>query len=132
MGRVGGPANLNMVNILAASFAATGQDIACVGESSGGMFSLAHNPDLSKDGIVASLHIPSLIIGTIGGGTKLPTQAECLGIMGCVGAGKVRKFAEIIAGYCLALDLSTGAAIACGDFADSHNRFGRNRPNEKK
>ena len=108
--RVGVPINFNISNIIAASFAATGQDIACVGESCTGSTTVVPNRKEGKDGIVATLLIPSLIVGTVGGGTKLLTQAEYLGIMGCVGAGKVQKFAEIIAGYCLALDMSTSAA----------------------
>jgi len=48
--------------------------------------------------------------------------------MGCHGTGKVARLAEIIAGFCLALDLSTLAAVASGQFATAHERLGRNRP----
>jgi hydroxymethylglutaryl-CoA reductase (NADPH) len=116
--------NINVANVVAAMFTATGQDIACVHESSVGLLYL-NNID---DGLYASLLLPSLVIGTVGGGTHLPRQREFLEMLGCAGPGKVSRLAEIIAGFCLALDLSTGAAIVGGQFAVAHERLGRNRP----
>ncbi len=49
-------------------------------------------------------------------------------MLGCAGTGKAWKFAEIIAAYCLALDLSTASAVMVGQFAVAHERLGRNRP----
>ena len=72
--------------------------------------------------------LPSLIVGTVGGGTHLPAQNALLESMGCAGPGKVFRLAEIIAGYCLSLDLSTLAAVASGEFAAAHEKLGRNRP----
>ena len=74
-----------------------------------------------------SLTIPSLIIATFGGGTGLPTQRECLELMGCVGRGKVKKLAEIIAGVALAGEISLGSAISSLDWVSSHEKYGRNR-----
>ena len=51
-------------------------------------------------------------------------------MLGCAGAGNSRRLAEIIAGYCLSLDLSTLSAIASGQFATAHEKMGRNRPVE--
>ncbi|MBI2570879.1 MAG: phosphotransferase [Candidatus Schekmanbacteria bacterium] len=117
-------ANVNIANVIAAMFAATGQDIGCVHESSLGIFTLRQG----AGGVYASMVLPTLIIGTIGGGTALPTQKECLQMLGCYGTNRVFRLAEIIAGFCLALDLSTMAAIAAGHFATAHERLGRNRP----
>lgn len=116
--------NLNVANIVAGIFAATGQDIACVHESSLGIFSLQQ----VDDGIHVSMDLPALVLGTIGGGTALDSQRDYLDMLGCVGAGKAGRLGEIIAGYALALDLSTLSAIVGGQFAAAHNRLGRNRP----
>jgi hydroxymethylglutaryl-CoA reductase (NADPH) len=74
-----------------------------------------------------SLTIPSLIVATYGGGTALPTQRECLGVLGCVGRGRVHKLAEIVAGVALAGEISLGAAISSLDWVSSHEKYGRNR-----
>ncbi len=118
--------NINIANTIAAIFAATGQDIACVHESAIGQLDLRKE----KDGLYASLLLPSLIIGTVGGGTGLPSQQECLKIMACQGADKVFRLAEIIGGFCLALDLSTLSAITSGQFASAHEKLGRNHPED--
>ena len=119
-------ANINIANTIAAIFASTGQDMACVHESSLGQLQLTPEPE----GIYCSLLLPSLIIGTVGGGTGLPNQNQFLKMIGCAGPGHAVKLAEIIASYCLALDLSTLSALANGTFASAHEKLGRNRPIE--
>ena len=118
--------NINVANTIGGIFAATGQDIASVHESGLGQLHIQG----VDDGIYASMLLPSLIIGTVGGGTHLPGQRALLETMGCAGPGKVARLAEIIAGFALALDLSTLSAIATGQFATAHERLGRNRPVE--
>ncbi|MEK7484308.1 MAG: hydroxymethylglutaryl-CoA reductase, partial [Planctomycetota bacterium] len=80
-------------NAITAIFIATGQDVANVAESSAGIVYAEITPE--RD-LYISFTIPSLIVATYGGGTQLPTQKECLEIMGCTGKGSVRKLAEII------------------------------------
>lgn len=116
--------NLNFANVVAGIFTATGQDIACVHESSLGTLKARKE----GDSLVISVYMPSLVIGTVGGGTGLPTQNECLSLMGCAGKDKVKRLAEIIVATCLCLDLSTGAAIVSNEFVQAHERLGRNRP----
>ncbi|HJR60930.1 MAG TPA: phosphotransferase [Vicinamibacterales bacterium] len=116
--------NINFANVIAAVFTATGQDIACVHESSVGHLFIRR----ADQGVYASVLLPSLIVGSVGGGTHLPRQHEFLEMMGCTGPGGASRLAEIIAGYCLALDLSTLSAIVGGQFAAAHERLGRNRP----
>ncbi|MFD8993424.1 phosphotransferase [Streptomyces abikoensis] len=116
--------NANTANMVAALFTATGQDIACVHESSLSQFVLERRPE----GVYASITLPGLAIGTVGGGTHLPAQHELLESMGCTGRGSAARLAEIIAGFALALDLSTVSAAASGQFASAHERLGRNRP----
>lgn len=111
-------------NGITAIFIATGQDVANVAESSAGIL----HSEVTKDGdLYISITIPSLIIATYGGGTKLATQRECLELMDCYGRDKVGKFAEIIAGVVLAGELSLGSAISSSDWVSSHEKYGRNR-----
>ena len=74
-----------------------------------------------------SITLPSLIVGTFGGGTGLPTQRECLEILGCYGKGKAHKFAEIVAATVLCGELSLMSAVLAGDWVESHDKYGRNR-----
>ena len=111
-------------NAITAMFIATGQDVANVSESSAGIL----YSEVQDDGdLYISLTIPSLIVASFGGGVGLPTQRECLEIMGCYGRDKVKKFAEIVAGVCLAGEISLGAAISSLDWVSSHEQLGRNR-----
>lgn len=48
--------------------------------------------------------------------------------MGCLGNGKVNRFAQLIAGFTLGLELSTYSAVVSGEFAKSHEKLGRNKP----
>lgn len=115
---------LQSANGITAMFIATGQDVANVAESSVGILYTELTP--SGD-LYMSLTIPSLIVATHGGGTGLPTQRECLEIIGCYGKGKVNRLAEIIAGVTLAGEISLGAAISSSDWVSSHERLGRHR-----
>ncbi|WP_419811376.1 phosphotransferase [Bacterioplanoides sp.] len=119
--------NINIANTIGAMFTATGQDIACVHESAIGQLHM----ELTEEGnVYATLRLPSLVVGTVGGGTSLPQQKECLELIGCAGPGCAHKLAEVIAGFCLALDISTLSAIASDQFARAHEKLGRNRPVE--
>ena len=71
--------------------------------------------------------LPSLICATYGGGTALPTQRECLELLGCVGKGKANKLAEIVAATVLAGDISLACAVIAGHWVSSHDKYGRNR-----
>jgi hypothetical protein len=124
VGTVGG--NACVSNVLAGIFTATGQDIACVHESSVALL----QSRLVDGGVRLHLSLPSLVVGTVGGGTHLPRQAELLEMMGCRGDGGLPALAEIIAGFCLTLELSTTSACVGGQFALAHERLGRNRPVE--
>jgi hydroxymethylglutaryl-CoA reductase (NADPH) len=112
-------------NGIAALFLATGQDVANVAESSA---ALVHAELLADGSYYYSITIPALIVATYGGGTGLPTQRECLELLGCYGSGKVLKFAEITAATALCGELSLGSAIVTEEWVDAHERLGRNRP----
>ncbi|HQU83254.1 MAG TPA: hydroxymethylglutaryl-CoA reductase [Pyrinomonadaceae bacterium] len=111
-------------NGITAMFIACGQDVANVAESS----AAAVYAEVTKSGdYYFSVTIPSLIVATYGGGTSLPTQRECLEMLGCYGKDKVRKFAEIVAATVLCGELSLGSAAIAGDWVSSHEQLGRNR-----
>jgi len=112
-------------NGLAALYLACGQDAACVAESATGVsrFEVDDEGDL-----YASVTLPNLMVGTVGGGTGLPSQKACLDIMGLSGPGKAAAFAEVAAGLCLAGELSIAAAICAGEFTQAHERMARQGP----
>lgn len=112
----------HVANGLCALFMATGQDVACVAEAAVGITRM----ELTEDkGIYASVTLPGLIVGTVGGGTSLPTQRECLELMDCYGEGKAKKYAEICGALALAGELSIAAALSAGHFTAAHKKFGR-------
>jgi hydroxymethylglutaryl-CoA reductase (NADPH) len=114
----------HFANGLTALFMATGQDVACVSEAYVGITRM----EVDEDGdLYVTVTLPSLVIGTIGGGTGLPTQKECLKLLGCEGPGSARKFAEICGATILAGELSIAAAIANGNFSKAHKLFGRKK-----
>jgi hydroxymethylglutaryl-CoA reductase (NADPH) len=109
-------------NALAALFIACGQDVACVSEAATGLTRM----DVTSAGdLYLSVSLPNLIVGTIGGGTALPTARECLQMMDCYGAGRARKFAEICAATVLAGELSLIGAITTGEYGQAHALYGR-------
>ncbi len=114
----------HFANGLAALFLACGQDVACVSEAAVGITRMEVN---QAGDLYASVTVPNLIIGTVGGGTFLPTQAECLKIMDCYGSGNSRKFAEICAAMLLGGELSIAAALSSGHFTHAHQQFGRKK-----
>jgi hydroxymethylglutaryl-CoA reductase (NADPH) len=118
--------NINVANAVAAIFVATGQDLACIHESSVGILNLRP----TEDGLHISLNLPNLVIGTVGGGTHLTKQSEGLKILKCDGSGKINRFAKLIAGFAMSLEISTYAAVVSGEFAKAHEKLGRNRPVE--
>lgn len=117
-------------NGLAALYLATGQDIANIGESNQ---CTVYNQVTREGDYHFSVTLPALIVASYGGGTSLPTQAECLKIMDCHGKGKALKLAEIAAALVVAGELSLGAATRVdkvtrkNEWVDAHERLGRNR-----
>ena len=114
---------LQSPNGITAMFIATGQDVANVAEGSA---AIVYSEVTDDGGLHLSITIPSLIVATFGGGTGLPTQRECLELLGCYGKGKVNKFAEIVAGVVLAGELSLASAISSDEWVSAHERYGRN------
>jgi hydroxymethylglutaryl-CoA reductase (NADPH) len=108
---------------IAAIFAATGQDLGMVGTSS-----MAHGTGKRvDDGLNCTIRLSGLEVGTVGGGTTLPYARSWLALMGCAGAGKVYRFAQIVAAATLALEISASAAMATAgsrEFFKAHHERG--------
>ena len=111
-------------NGLTALFIATGQDVANIAESHSG---LLYTQLLDNGDYYWSITLPSLVLGTHGGGTGLATPRECLELLGCTGPGTAKKLAEIAAATVLAGEISLASAVLAGDWVTGHERLGRNR-----
>lgn len=110
-------------NGLAALFLATGQDVACVAESAVGVTRME-----VRDGhLSVTVTLPNLTLGTVGGGTGLPSAAAGLRLLGLAGSGKAPAFAELAAGLCLAGEISIIGAMAAGHFTHAHQSLARGR-----
>lgn len=109
-------------NGLAAIYLACGQDVACVAESAVGVTRFEAMEDST---LYASVTLPNLIVGTIGGGTGLPSQHACLELLGLAGPGKARAFAEVCAALALAGEISIAGALCAGDFTRAHQSLAR-------
>ena len=116
-------ANAHAANMVAAFYIATGQDPAQV---VGGSLTLTNCENIDGN-LYISVRMPAVELGTVGGGTSLPCQSEALEIMGCKGAGKARKLAEILSVTVLAGELSTLAAQAAGQLGKAHAELGRGK-----
>ena len=118
--------NAHAANIAAALFIACGQDAAHVVEASNAMTTM----EITEEGLYCSVTLPSLPVGTVGGGTRIGTQQECLNMLGVAGAGEppganAKKFAEIAAAAVLAGEISLIAALASRHLAKAHAELGR-------
>ena len=117
--------NSHFANIIAAIFAATGQDLAHVVEGSLGIT----DAEVEKKGdLYFSIYLPSLQVGTIGGGTSLPTQKEALSIMK---VSSVLEYSRAVGAAVLAGELSLIASLAEGTLAKAHQRLGRKERSHK-
>ncbi|XP_030450564.1 3-hydroxy-3-methylglutaryl-coenzyme A reductase 1-like [Syzygium oleosum] len=121
--------NAHASNIVAAVYIATGQDPAQNVESSHCITMMEAIND-GKD-LHVSVTMPSIEVGTVGGGTQLASQSACLNLLGVKGANKElagansRLLATIVAGSVLAGELSLMSALAAGQLVNSHMKYNR-------
>ncbi|CAA2982730.1 3-hydroxy-3-methylglutaryl-coenzyme A reductase [Olea europaea subsp. europaea] len=121
--------NAHASNIVSAVYIATGQDPAQNIESSHCITMMEAVND-GKD-LHISVTMPSIEVGTVGGGTQLASQSACLNLLGVKGASKelaganARLLATIVAGSVLAGELSLMSAIAAGQLVKSHMKYNR-------
>jgi hydroxymethylglutaryl-CoA reductase (NADPH) len=119
--------NAHVANMVAAMFLATGQDAAQVVEGANAITTA----EVDADGdLYVSVTIASLEVGTVGGGTKLPTQSESLDVLGVRGGGdpagsNADALAEAVAVAALAGELSLLSALASRNLSSAHASLGR-------
>ena len=113
--------NAHAANMVAAFYIATGQDPAQVVEGSNAM-TVAEDVD---GDLYVSVRMPSVEVGSVGGGTGLPAQSEALEMIGCVGDDNALKLAELVAVTVLAGEISTIGAQAAGHLGKAHRELGR-------
>ncbi|KAL4867219.1 hypothetical protein BDV12DRAFT_123246 [Aspergillus spectabilis] len=128
-GSIGG-FNAHAANIVAAMYIATGQDPAQVVESAN-CITIMKN---IRGSLQISVSMPSIEVGTVGGGTTLGPQRAMLAILGVCGANNdlpgdnSRRLARLIASGVLAAELSLCAALAAGHLVKAHMQHNRAAP----
>nr|XP_043625462.1 3-hydroxy-3-methylglutaryl-coenzyme A reductase 3-like [Erigeron canadensis] len=121
--------NAHASNIVSAVFLATGQDPAQNVESSH-CITMMEAVNGGKD-LHVSVTMPSIEVGTVGGGTQLASQSACLNLLGVKGANRespgsnAKQLAKVVAGSVLAGELSLMSAIAAGQLVKSHMKYNR-------
>nr|XP_043630822.1 3-hydroxy-3-methylglutaryl coenzyme A reductase 1-like [Erigeron canadensis] len=121
--------NAHAANIVSAVFIATGQDPAQNIESSH-CITMMEAVNGGKD-LHVSVTMPSIEVGTVGGGTQLASQSACLNLLGVKGGNKespgsnARLLATVVAGSVLAGELSLMSAISAGQLVKSHMKYNR-------
>ncbi|MDD1684399.1 MAG: hydroxymethylglutaryl-CoA reductase (NADPH) [Methanoregula sp.] len=118
--------NAHAANVVAAMFIACGQDAAHSIDGS----TCITTVDLTEIGAYVAVTLPSLPVGTVGGGTGVDTQQECLRLLGVAGSGtppgtNAKKLGEIIGAAVLAGELSLLGALAAQHLARAHQQLGR-------
>ena len=114
--------HLHVSNTLTAIYLATGQDTACVAENSIGHYQI----EALENEVKFRLTLPSLTVGTVGGGTRLKPQQQNLKLIDCIdGDNASKKLAEIICASALALEISLFSALASHTFTKAHMKYGR-------
>jgi hydroxymethylglutaryl-CoA reductase (NADPH) len=111
--------NAHFANVVAAFYAATGQDLAHVVEGSIGLTTMKL---LKNNSLYISVYLPDVMIGLVGGGTKLKIKKEALLI---INAKNSAELAQVLAGAVLAGEISLLASLAEGSLAKAHKKLGR-------
>ena len=83
--------------------------------------------DHRDGGIFLSVSLPNILVGSVGGGTSLPSASAALNILGLQGPGKAAALAEVAAVLCLCGEISIIGAMAAGHFARAHHKLARKR-----
>ncbi|KAL3784979.1 hypothetical protein HJC23_011180 [Cyclotella cryptica] len=127
MAGVVGGFNAHAANNVTAVFLATGQDPAQNVESANCISLMEETPE---GDLWISCTMPSIEVGTVGGGTGLPAQASCLKVIGAKGGGvnpgdNARQLAHVVAAAVMAGELSLMAALASNSLVAAHMAHNR-------
>ncbi len=116
--------NMQFANVVAAFYLATGQDLAHVVEASQGTTIIEEN--VEEGGVYFAINLPDLPIGSVGGGTNLPSQKELKNLITQKKESlTASKLAEILAAGVLAAEISGLAALSNNSLAEAHQRLAR-------
>ncbi|MEE6458578.1 hypothetical protein FKM82_000349 [Ascaphus truei] len=132
-GSIGG-FNAHAANIVTAIYIACGQDAAQNIGSSNCITLMEATGPMHED-LYISCTMPSIEVGTVGGGTNLAPQQACLKMLGIQGASidspgtNARQLAQIVCGTVMAGELSLMAALAAGHLVKSHMVHNRSKIN---
>ncbi|KAG8130992.1 putative 3-hydroxy-3-methylglutaryl coenzyme A reductase protein [Naja naja] len=132
-GSVGGY-NAHAANIVTAMYIACGQD-AAQNITSSNCITLMESTGPTNEDLYISCTMPSIEIGTVGGGTNLLPQQACLQMLGVQGASadnpgeNARQLAKIVCATVMAGELSLMAALAEGHLVKSHMIHNRSKIN---
>lgn len=113
--------NAHFANVIAAMFAATGQDLAHTVEGSLGTTTV----EIINEDLYVSVNLPDLMLGVVGGGTGLTTQSEALSILGIFKGGDSKVLAKIIGGAILAGEISLLSSLSEESLVQAHVKLGR-------
>ncbi|KAL1683201.1 hydroxymethylglutaryl-coenzyme A reductase-domain-containing protein [Schizophyllum commune] len=131
-GSIGG-FNAHAANILTAIFLACGQDPAQNVESSNCMTLM--EPTNDGEDLLITVTMPSIEVGTVGGGTVLAPQQAILEMLGVKGAHptspgqNAQTLARIVAAAVMAGELSLMSALAAGHLIRAHMTHNRSQVN---
>uniref|UniRef100_A0AAQ5ZZ36 3-hydroxy-3-methylglutaryl coenzyme A reductase n=1 Tax=Amphiprion ocellaris TaxID=80972 RepID=A0AAQ5ZZ36_AMPOC len=130
-GSIGG-FNAHAANIVTAIYIACGQDPAQTVGSSNCITQMEPAGPAGED-LYMSCTMPSIELGTVGGGTNLPPQQACLQMLGVEGSSpdqpgeNARQLARVVCATVLAGELSLMAALAAGHLVKSHMTHNRSK-----
>ncbi|XP_049620174.1 3-hydroxy-3-methylglutaryl-CoA reductase a isoform X1 [Syngnathus scovelli] len=132
-GSIGG-FNAHAANLVAAIYIACGQDPA-QSVSSSNCITLMEVSGPTGEDLHISCTMPSIELGTVGGGTNLRPQQACLQMLGVQGASETcpgenaRQLAKVVCATVLAGELSLMSALAAGHLVKSHMTHNRSKVN---
>jgi len=128
-GSIGG-FNAHAANIITAIYIATGQDAAQTVGSSNCITLMEPWGEKGED-LYITCSMPSIEVGTVGGGTILPAQSSCLEMLGVKGphptnpGANAAQLARVVCATVLAGELSLMSALAAGHLVRSHLKHNR-------
>lgn len=119
--------SMQTANVVAAMFLATGQDMAHVVEGSQATLVA----EVVKNDLYISVTLPSLVLGTVGGGTWLPAQKQARELIRLGKEINKNQLAAVVGAACLAGELSGIAALASQQLAGAHQDLARSKNGNK-
>lgn len=119
--------NGHAANVIAAMYIATGQDPAHVVEGSS---TVTTTEIVSAKDLQVNVYLPSILVGTVGGGTTLGTAQESLKLLGLAGGNDGKnglRLSEVVGAAVLAGEISELASLSAGTLSKAHESLARGK-----